>query len=765
MNGAADNDAPADLSVCDREPIHLAGGIQPHGFLLAADATDGRIVQASANLLSMVGRDARAVLGAPLAEVLGARAAALAGAAAREPRFERGATFLDRWSPRDAREPGGAGPVFALFAHRRDRTVIVEGELLPDEEAAAPLDSQSHLEALLVQMETLRGVDELLAFAARETRALTGFDRALVYRFDDDWHGRVVAEDRNQALPSYLDLHFPASDIPRQARELYRLNRLRLIPSADYEPVPLIGPSDRAAGDAPLDLSLATLRSVAPVHREYMRNMGTGASFSVSLMRDGELWGLVSCHNARPRRVPFAARSACALFAQALSLQLAAREQAESLAQRMRLQAVLTPVVAGLARHERLLEGIEAVREDLLRLVGADGAAVVEEERVASYGRAPSAPEIRELAGWLDARGEDDLVASPALAQDFPPAAAYAAEASGLLALPISRRRRSWVLWFRREVVETVTWGGDPAKPVRAGEGGDAARIHPRKSFERWRELVRGRARPWSAAEIETARDFRVAVVDIVLRGAERLAQLSEELTRANRELENFSYTVSHDLRAPFRHIRGYAELLKSDKGHLLDPEGLQFLGYVLDGSRYAGQLVDNILGFSRMGRAEMVVTSVALDVLVPEVIRLLKLDPAERKVEWRVGPLPTVQGDQAMVRRALQNLLENAVKFTRPRELAIIEVWAEETPTEHVVRVRDNGVGFDPRYREKLFGMFQRLHDWDDFEGAGIGLASVRRVVARHGGRVEADGRPGEGATFTFSLPKTPAPSNPLYA
>ncbi len=756
--GADSHASPEDFSACDREPIHLAGSIQPQGFLLAVDEAGGRVVQASENCGAVFSRELRGVLGATLDELIGGDLAGRVRLASEEVRFERGATLVDRWAG-----AGGAGaPIYAVLAHRRGGRIIVEGEELSQAEADAPLDAHGHLEALLGQMETLGDVEALLGFAAREVRALTGFDRARVYRFDADWNGRVVAEDLNDRLPSYLGLHFPASDIPRQARALYELNRLRLIADAAYEPVPLRALAGR--DEPPLDLSLATLRSVSPVHREYMRNMGTGASFSISLMREGRLWGLVSCHNAEPRRVPFAARWACALFAQALSLQLAAREQAEGLAQRTRLQAILTPVVAGLARHERLLEGIDSVREDLLRLVGAEGAAVVEDGRVAGYGRRPAAPQLLALVEWLDARGEEDVVASDSLARDFPAAGAHAVEASGLLALSISRLRRSWVLWFRPELVQTVTWGGDPTKSVAPGTT-PTERLHPRKSFESWRELVRGRSRPWSAAEIETAREFRVAVVDIVLRGAERLARLSEELTRTNRELENFSYTVSHDLRAPFRHIRGYAELLKADKGHLLDAEGLEFLGHVLDGSRYAGQLVDNILGFSRMGRVEMVISEVALDGLAAEVIRLLKIEPETRRVEWRVEPLPSVHGDQSMLRRALQNLLENAVKFTRPRELAIIGLRSEETAAEHVVHVSDNGVGFDPRYTEKLFGMFQRLHDWDEFEGAGIGLASVRRVIMRHGGRVWAEGRPGAGATFSFSLPKTPSPSNPLYA
>ncbi len=751
-------DTSVDYSACEHEPIHLAGSIQPHGFLLAVDEATGRVAQASENLGAMIGREVGAVLGQTLDEVLGAEWACRVRCAAKDPQFALGAVLIDRWTARAA----GEQQVFALLGHRFGGHLIVEGECLGEEDAALPVDVNHQLQALLGQVEAARGVEELLGLVAKEVRRISGFDRALVYRFDGDWHGRVIAEDRNDVLPSYLHLHFPASDVPKQARELYRLNRLRLIANADYEPVRLCGLP--GAQTRPLDLSLSTLRSVSPVHREYMRNMGTGASFSISLIRGGELWGLISCHHREPRTVPFGLRVSCGLLAQVLSLQLAVREQAEGLAQRMRLQAILTPMVAAMARHERLVEGVEACRDDLLRIVGADGAVVIEDGRVVRYGTTPTEEQIRALAGWLNRQGDDDVLAIESLSQVFPEAQAYTPVASGLLALSVSRLRHSWVLWFRREVVETVTWSGAPEKAVSVDAEG-ARRLHPRKSFDQWKEIVRGRSLPWQQAEVDTAREFRVAVVDIVLRGAEKLAQLTEELTRTNRELENFSYTVSHDLRAPFRHIRSYAELLKVDKGELLDDEGREFLGYVLSGAQYAGRLVDNILGFSRMGRVTLMITTVALDELLPEVVRQVKIDPPSRNVEWVISPLPRVQADQTLLFRVLQNLLENAVKFTRDREVTRIEVWAEETATEHVVHVRDNGVGFDERYKDKLFGMFQRLHAWEEFEGTGIGLASVRRIVARHGGNAWAASKLGESATFSFSLPITPSPTNPIYA
>lgn len=744
-----------DLSLCDREPIHIPGSIQPHGFLLAADATTLKVRCVSANLRTLLGLESAAVFGRPLDEVIGAPAVKRLRQAAGDLLFARRAVLFDQLSKR----VGDVARTFVLVGHRQAGNIIVEGELLP--EGVSLRDTHYQLENFLNQMEGAAGSGDLLRLAAGETRRITGFDRVMIYQFDAEWNGIVIAEDRNSVLPSYLDLRFPASDIPRQARELYRINRLRLIARSSYEAVPLLAAN---GGEPPLDLSLSTLRSVSPVHLEYMRNMGTGSSMSISLMRGGQLWGLISCHSREPRTVSFEVRSTCDLLGQVLSLQLAARENAAALRYRVELRSVLSTLMGSMARHERFAAGLLADPKALLQLTAATGVAVVADGEILLHGRTPTKPQVESLVRWLAARPKEDVFASDTLPEIFPEARDFAWSASGMLAISISRVHRSMVIWFRPEVIGTVTWGGDPNKPAERESGG-VMRIHPRKSFETWIETVRGRAQAWQPPEIEAARELRTAVIEIVLQSAEKLAQLTEELTRTNKELETFSYTVSHDLRAPFRHIRAYAELLKIDKGRMLDDEGRQFVDHLLSGASYAGRLVDNILAFSQMGRARLQMSSVALGELLEDVIADFRLELTKRPVEWTIAPLPTMEVDPAMLRTVFQNLVENALKYTRDRKPARIEVGTQELDTEHVIFVRDNGVGFDPKYREKLFGMFQRLHRWEEFEGTGIGLASVRRIVGRHGGRVWAEGAVGQGATFFFSLPKTPVTNITLYA
>jgi light-regulated signal transduction histidine kinase (bacteriophytochrome) len=265
---------------------------------------------------------------------------------------------------------------------------------------------------------------------------------------------------------------------------------------------------------------------------------------------------------------------------------------------------------------------------------------------------------------------------------------------------------------------------------------------------------VRERAIAWDRSEIEAVKELRNAIVGIVLRRAEELAALSEELRRSNKELEAFSYSVSHDLRAPFRHIVGYSELLKKQEWNGLSEKGKRYIDTIIESAYTAGTLVDNLLRFSHMGRTALKPRRVDMTALIDEIRHKLPVDPPERRIQWVVGDLPAVTADPVLIRLVFENLLDNAVKYTRPREKARIEIGSHRRDGETVFFVRDNGVGFDMKYIDKLFGVFQRLHRMEEFEGTGIGLANVRRIVERHGGRAWAEGALNGGATFSVSLP-----------
>lgn len=291
---------------------------------------------------------------------------------------------------------------------------------------------------------------------------------------------------------------------------------------------------------------------------------------------------------------------------------------------------------------------------------------------------------------------------------------------------------------------------------ARAGEAETQERIASGAFLLAALALAVAAARAWSAnraqAQIEAQRRENARQV---LALNEQLSRHARDLEEANRELESFSYSVSHDLRAPIRHIAGFTELLQKQTAGALDAKSAHYMKTIADSAQRAGDLVDKLLAFSRMSRSELKKTRVDMKHCVQSAWRDLAMDRTGRDVTLEVGDLPAVQADPTMIRLVLENLLSNALKYTRPRAQAVVKVDARVEGSEVVFSVKDNGVGFDMRYVDKLFGVFQRLHGPAAFEGFGIGLANVKRIVQRHGGRVWAEGVVDEGATFSFALPR----------
>jgi light-regulated signal transduction histidine kinase (bacteriophytochrome) len=516
-------------------------------------------------------------------------------------------------------------------------------------------------------------------------------------------------------------------------------------------------PAKHPATGQSTDLTYASLRSVSPVHVQYMKNMGTLSSMSMSIVVRGKLWGLISCHHASARIPPFEVRSACEHIAQVLSLQIEAKEKHAEANYRLELRLTLSRLLASMANKASFIDALVDDGHELLALAGATGAVIVFEGRIVRIGLAPEVPHVEHLVEWLDTQ-PGDLCETDTLGgldnvmrgdPDF----------AGVMAVSISKLFRNYVIWFRGEVIRTIEWAGDP----RAKLAGLSPSISPRESFNVWTETVRGRAPAWREAEREIALEFRTALLGIVLRRAEELAQLALELGRANKELEGFSYSVSHDLRAPLRHISGFADLLLEMESENLSKRGLHFVERISTSARFGGKLVDDLLALSQMGRAALRPTSVDVRQLVETLITDTRSDIGERRISWNIGELGRINADAVLIQVVFRNLIDNAVKFTATREEALIEIACEDgtgkLEGQNIYSVRDNGVGFDMRYVDKLFGVFHRLHRFEEFPGTGIGLASVKRIVERHGGAVWATGVPEQGATLYFSLPLHFAP------
>lgn len=756
-----------DLTQCEREAIHLLGGIQPHGVLLAFDASQGGvrapIAIASSSAERLLGIAAQALVGAPLDSVL-SRESAMAISAALH------AADLSKKPPLEL-DVGRPARRFDALLHRIDGLTVLELEPVARKSQTDPFTA---LRSSLGKLQSASSRRELCQHAAEEVRELTRFDRVMVYLFDEEWNGEVVGEARAAEAESFMGMHFPASDIPAQARRLYERNPLRLIVDSRAVASPLV-PAHLPGRDRPIDLSCSVLRSVSPVHLEYLRNMGVGASMSISLLRNGKLAGLVACHHTKPLHVPANVRGLCGFLSELLSGELSSIEQRELAQDGLRRATQLGLLVEQLSGLESLEDGLTGAAEPLLALAGATGAALMLGDEPICVGKTPPLIAIKALASWLEEHQREEVYATSTLPSHFTPAQGLAESCSGLLAIRLSNRapaaapasRSRYLLFFRPEQIRTITWAGNPQKTAAVDEG---QRLHPRVSFAAWEQTVRGTSTRWTEADLVAARSLKGALVGVVLSRAERLDNLNRRLARSNEELDAFSYTVSHDLKEPLRGIRQYVEFFREDHGEAMGADGrekLQMLDWL---SRRMGELLEGLFELSRVGRIDLARTETSIQDLVDDVVRTLVARLDENHTQVRIPRrLPHLVCDGVRLRQVFANLISNASKYNDKPErwveigyVAPGEPWPfPEAPGSTradgriTFYIRDNGIGVPERFQQAIFDMFRRLHPQEKFGGGtGAGLPIARRIVERHGGELWIHSEPNVGTTFFFSLP-----------
>ena len=678
-----------NLTNCDREPIHIPGSVQAHGFLLVfVPAPDGRLVvdEASENAQDWMQRPLDTILGRTCRDLFGAELSA-------ELRDE---LFVRQMAPPNhflRRIRLASGHEMEIITHTVGHRLVAEFERA--EEELSPEMLNTTIVNVVAQLESIREIRELGDSITREIQNLTRYDRILLYSFDEEGHGTVIAEANSGRLPAMLHLHFPASDVPHQARRLYLLNRTRMIPDVEYTPSPLRA---RSPQETPLDMTYCVLRSVSPVHREYMRNMGTAASMSFSVVVEGKLWGMISCHNAEPRAVPYIVRSACDVLTRIAAAQITANDRMAEYSDTIRLKAIERDLLTYMALEEKYIDGLTQHPDKVMALTRSSGAAFMIDDTCVLMGETPGEGQVRAMASWLLENGQPDHFWTDHLSSIYPTAENFPETASGLMAVSLSQVHRFQILWFRPEILRTVQWAGEPQEKAQTAD--ETLKINPRHSFASWSQLVERRSGPWQRAEIEAARDFRNAMLLIVLRRAEELADMAAELEFANKELEAFSYSVSHDLRAPFRHISGFAELLLSEEADQLSAKGKRYISKISQSAQFAGILVDSLLNFSQIARTKLDRRPLEMGVMIQDVWdEILTDELGGRTVEFHCGTMPVVEGDIHLLRQVWRNLLSNAVKYTKTRDAAKIDVSACRDHEHYVFRVRDNGVGFDNRY------------------------------------------------------------------
>lgn len=668
-----------DLTTCDREPIHIPGSIQPHGVLLGID-DDETVRFASDNFAEIFG--AEAALPRDLAELL--------------PSHELDLGLLDAGGlAQFAGRVSVGGAQWDAFAHRSGEQTLLELERASPEalSASGALSSLLAITSRIAEAPDLAGA----ARAAAETvREVTGYDRVMIYRFLDDESGQVIAEDRTDGVESFLNHRYPASDIPKQARALYLENRVRVIPHVDYVPVPL--PQDHDA----TDLSGALLRSVSPVHLQYLKNMDVGASASISIVSHGTLWGLIACHHRSARAIGHERRQMCLHIAQTLEQALGRLEEETLQREALRLMSRRDELLPHVAGAEGLVHGLLHNADELRNAIPCDGLAIAADRKVVRTGVTPEAGEIEGLVRWLSRPSSPAFFASDSLANEYPPAARWSAVGSGLLSIVISRRPRLALLWFRAEEVETVNWAGNPHKPV---EGfGKPGLLTPRASFDLWVETVRNRSRPWRPAECAAARDMMARLLDVarqqdMARLNERLSETVVAREEALAEKDLLVREVHHRVQ---NNLQLVTSMLRIQEGEIADDDARRHLELARD------RIHSIALLHRRLWRSDDLQT-VNLEAFFGDLVEELERTWGEAwagMIQTDLAPI-TVSGQSAlMLGLVVTEILTNALKHAYGGAPGPVRLTAAHRGKSRIeITVADRGVGTETIERRGSFG------------------------------------------------------------
>jgi two-component system, chemotaxis family, sensor kinase Cph1 len=698
------SDARVNLGNCDREPIHIPGQIQPDGMLLAFDQA-GVLTSWSANARELVQLDPQRTtsvtalpLPADVRELLGQCLADMSHGDVMPAMVE---TQL-------------AGRPADFVVHAYANRAIAEWvwrEMDSGEVAAFALKAHRGIERLKRQ----RTVLELLERAVEEVRALTGFDRVMAYRFRHDESGDIVAESCSPALTPYLGRRYPASDIPAQARRLYTLNTLRLISDVNYTPVPIEGWSNE-----PLDMSHAVLRSVSPIHVEYLQNMGVGASMSISIVINGQLWGMLACHHMSRHPVPFSIRMTCDVLAQVLSASINALESRVRAASAERAASVRTGLVESLVEEDDVLRAIQLHLSDLRTSLGAD--AVV----ASQFGKLLPSEGVSEstAAAIVESLGEDGHALTQRTSLDDWPAETRGSLGPwvGMLALRFDPVTRGYLIALRREQIETVRWGGKPDHDVKVGPLGP--RLTPRGSFDEWREIVRGKSEPWDETLLLIARQLLAEMQRVC-------SSRHAEMERARTQL--FA-TLGHDLRDPLQSITMAAAVM--ERG--LTAQGMtkriqasshrmqRLIGLVLDMSR-----LDSGVGLG-LRKQEFDLAKVLGDLIDesrvahPGVVYDLDAPSPQRIV-----------ADRDRLQQVVSNLVSNARHHGKPGQPIGVKMQVDGERIR--IRVLNVGEPIDPALAARMFTAFKHrgVRNERNPTGLGLGLHIAREIVLGHGGEL----------------------------
>ena len=754
--------ARVDLSACDSEPIHIIGSIQPFGALIAADEASLEITHASANCDSYLGKPAQRLIGQPLASLIGEAGVESLLRHALDPNPP---AVLQPWFVELA-GPEGKPVRHECLPHRHGGAIVIEF-LQPDEGPAEVWQQGGLRQRIVSELIKPDNVEELGALAAGFVREITGFDRVMIYRFAEDKHGKVIAESTSRP-DSFMDMHYPASDIPEPARRHFTLNLIRAISDINAVPVPVLGRGGEVAGAGaarPLDLTYSKLRGVAPVHIEYLNNMGVGASMSISLVSNNELWGLVACHHYGPLHLSSSCIRFCEMLGGTVSALLQNLENTNLLERSIEAEraayGIETEARGGIDLH-RLVAGKADV---MMRLLDASGLVLKADGRTSRHGRLPDdLPDFAMLAPMVS----EGVAVTDQLGASLPMTPEQTRDMAGVAYVDLSEDGADWAVFVREQFEHSIRWAGKPEKVETVGEDG-VKRLSPRGSFALWRQERRGMSRPFSIIDREVLRILRRALFALNSLNRERAAIAAQKQAEAEKarlqmalldagrrsSMGELAGALAHELNQPLAAVTNYVNACRQEMRNygLNVHEQLDMLinEAVTESSR-AANLVRRLRNFISSG--ELIRENTDFEDVVRHAaeLALVSWEGSAGAVELDIrfdDGCRHVYIDALQIGQVVLNLVRNSLAALEATGGGHVLIHARRESGGISVSVHDDGPGVNPDIAGIMFEPFQS----SKADGMGIGLSLSRSIVEAHGGRIwlEPSDR---GTEIIFHLP-----------
>ncbi|MDJ1496489.1 ATP-binding protein [Cytophagaceae bacterium DM2B3-1] len=747
------NKTSVSIDSCEKEPIHIPGSIQPHGYLLAVTTDTHIITHCSANVEKFLHQPLEQVLGSSLETLFSSQYHSITAFLENEQARTNGTLLVEHHN--------GFGYCH-LSVVKSNNLYILEFDQCADlaEDLSA---ARAGINELLMLVQKPQSIQALCQAMAVYVQNKLEFDRVMIYRFHPDYSGEVIGEAVKEGMEPYLGLRYPAGDIPPQARELYLRNKIRIISNVNYQPVPLFTYVDGDKSPEQLDLSDSFLRSVSPIHIQYLKNMGVTASFSLSIIKDNKLWGLIACHHNTPKHLSPSQRQAALLYGLVLSSQLDVYERAESLQLVAKVDEALDVLLKKLQR-----EGLDVNRiiidPSLEHISGATGVIALIKGRIYRSGDTPSEEDTLDLLNFLHDHASSGTVVTQKLIDIYPEAEAYADVASGVIYHRLTNSTDDAIAWIKPGLDHVITWAGNPEKPMERDS--ETHQLQPRTSFAAWKQTVKSESTAWHNHQINATYLFASALqkylhLAYLKKEEEKQRLLANELKKSNEELDNINWINAHDLKEPLRKIRVFiSRMLQSEEL----PEKIEGdLQKVNKSAMRMQVLLEDIMNYARVAAREQLHNQEAnLNEVIREALDNFSEEMESRSAKITVDSMPLVYGNAFQLRQLFTNLIGNALKFTPPDKTPEITVSHAQNPTDEVteadltqyfvVNVTDNGVGFEDQYKERIFRLFQRLDN--NVHGTGIGLAICRKIMENHQGKIDVSSLPGVGTTFRLYFP-----------